>query len=139
MRPGTVHGHSLCGSGHGSSLRPVNLEEFETEVDAVLASLPPSVVAQIDNVVIVVERRSNRSQNPSGEDLLGLYEGVSLAERGVDYFAMAPDQITVFYEAHIALGLPDDGLRSEIRTTVLHELGHHLGIGDERLHEIGWS
>jgi predicted Zn-dependent protease with MMP-like domain len=117
----------------------VNVDEFEAEVDAVLASLPPWVVARIDNVVIVVERRPRRTQNPDGETLLGLYEGVSLAERGVDYYAVAPDQITVFYEAHMALGLSADELRSEIRTTVLHELGHHIGIDDDRLHEIGWS
>jgi predicted Zn-dependent protease with MMP-like domain len=117
----------------------VNLDEFEAEVDGVLASLPPWVVARIDNVVIVVERRPTRAQNESGEALLGLYEGVSLADRGGDYYAVAPDQITVFYDAHMALGLQDDQLRSEIRTTVLHELGHHIGIDDDRLHEIGWS
>ena len=117
----------------------MNVDEFEAEVDAVLASLPPWVVARIDNVVIVVERRPRKTQNPDGETLLGLYEGVSLAERGVDYYAVAPDQITVFYEAHMALGLSDEELRSEIRTTVLHELGHHIGIDDDRLHEIGWS
>jgi len=119
--------------------RGVNIHEFETEVDNVLASLPPWVVARIDNVVFVVERRPRHGQNPSGEALLGLYEGVSLADRGVDYYAVTPDQITVFYDAHMALELPDDELRMEIRTTVLHELGHHLGIDDDRLHEIGWS
>ncbi len=117
----------------------MNLDEFETEVDGVLASLPPWVLARIDNVVFVVEPRPRHIHSPTGETLLGLYEGVSLADRGVDYYAVAPDQITVFYEPQIALGLPEDQLRSEIRTTVLHELGHHLGIDDERLHEIGWS
>jgi predicted Zn-dependent protease with MMP-like domain len=118
---------------------PVNLDQFEAEVDAVLASLPPWVIARIDNVVFVAERRPRYEQNPSGEPLLGLYEGVSLADRGVDYYAVTPDQITIFYDAHMALELSDDQLRSEIRTTVLHELGHHLGIDDDRLHEIGWS
>jgi predicted Zn-dependent protease with MMP-like domain len=117
----------------------VNLAEFETEVDSVLASLPPWVVARIDNVVFVVERRPRHGQNPTRETLLGLYEGVSLADRGFDYYAVAPDQITVFYDAHVALGLSEEDLRSEIRTTVLHELGHHLGIDDDRLHEIGWA
>ena len=114
-------------------------DQFEAEVDAVLGSLPRWVVSRIDNVIFVVERRPRPEQNPSGEPLLGLYEGVPLSERGIDYYAVAPDQITVFYEPHMALGLADDELRSEIRTTVLHELGHHLGIDDERLHEIGWS
>lgn len=117
----------------------MNVDQFEAEVDAVLASLPPWVVARIDNVAFVVALRPRQAQNPTGDTLLGLYEGVSLAERGVDYYAVAPDEITVFYEAHMALGLSEEELRTEIRTTVLHELGHHLGIDDDRLHEIGWS
>jgi predicted Zn-dependent protease with MMP-like domain len=117
----------------------MNIEAFEAEVDAILASLPPWVNAKIDNLIVVVERRPTPAQDATRTSLLGLYEGVSLADRGVDYFAAAPDQITVFYEPHIALGLRPDDLRSEIRTTVLHELGHHLGIDDRRLHELGWA
>lgn len=117
----------------------MNMEEFEAEVDVVLASLPPWVNAQIDNLIVVVEPRPTRDQDPTGESLLGLYEGVSLAERGVDYFAVAPDQITIFYRPHMDLGLSDEDLRAEIRTTVLHELAHHLGIDDARLHELGWG
>ena len=117
----------------------MNLEAFETEVDNVLASLPPWVRAEIDNLIVVVERRPTAEQDPSGVGLLGLYEGVSLAERGVDYFAVTPDQITIFYQPHIALGLDDDALAQEIRTTVLHELAHHLGIDDNRLRELGWD
>lgn len=96
-------------------------------------------MAQIDNLIVVVERAPSHEQDPTGTGLLGLYEGVSLAERGVDYFAVAPDQITVFYNAHIALGLDGDALRDEIRKTVLHELAHHLGFEEDRLHELGWG
>ncbi len=117
----------------------MNIEQFEAEVDSVLASLPPWVNAQIDNLIVVVEPRPSREQNPTGEGLLGLYEGVSLADRGVDYFAFTPDQITVFYRPHMDLSLSDEELRAEIRTTVLHELAHHLGIDDARLHELGWG
>ena len=78
-------------------------------------------------------------QDPTGEGLLGLYEGVSLAERGIDYFGVMPDQITVFREPHLTLELSRNDLRTEIRTTVLHEIAHHLGIDDERLHELGWD
>jgi len=117
----------------------MRIEEFEREVERILADLPDWVKARMDNVYVVVERRPTRRQDPDGRGLLGLYEGVSLDERGVDYFGAAPDVITVFYDAHIALGLPDPELREEIRTTVLHELGHHLGLSDERLHELGWA
>lgn len=117
----------------------MDLDAFESEVDRVLADLPPWVKAKIDNLVVVVERRPTIQQDPTGTNLLGLYEGVSLAERGVDYFAFTPDQITIFYQSHLARGLPDEALREEIRRTVLHELAHHLGIDDERLHELGWD
>ena len=117
----------------------MDVPTFEREVEQVLAALPQWVKDRMDNVYVVVERRPTRQQDPTGQGLLGLYEGVSLDERGFDYFAAAPDQITVFYDAHMALGLEDEALRSEIRTTVLHELGHHLGMTDERLHELGWA
>ncbi len=117
----------------------MNITEFEGEVERIIASLPRWVVAEMDNVYVVVERRPTREQDPSGTGLLGIYEGVALDERGIDYFGVAPDRIVVFYEPHMRLGLSRDALRAEIRVTVLHELGHHLGLSDERLHELGWA
>lgn len=117
----------------------MNIAEFEREVERVLADLPAWIRDQMDNVFVVVERRPTRDQDPTGDGLLGIYEGVSLLERGGGYFGVAPDQIVVFYDAHMELGLHGQALRDEIRTTVLHELGHHLGLSDERLHELGWA
>ncbi|MFO7699688.1 MAG: metallopeptidase family protein [Acidimicrobiia bacterium] len=117
----------------------MNIAEFENEVERVLAELPSWIRDQMDNVFVVVERRPTRDQDPTGDGLLGIYEGVSLLERGGGYFGVAPDQIVVFYDAHMELGLHGQALRDEIRTTVLHELGHHLGLSDERLHELGWA
>lgn len=108
--------------------------EFEKVVDNVLEQLPPWVLQKIDNLVVVVE------ENPPPElgDVLGVYEGVALSERE-DYFGVLPDRIVVFRQPHLAMNLPDNDLRAEIRKTVLHELGHHLGIDDERLTELGWD
>jgi len=117
----------------------VRIEEFETEVEAVLAALPSWIKKEMDNVFVVVERRPPTSRGCGGDGLLGIYEGVSIDERGIDYFGVAPDQIIIYYEPHMALGLDVDGIRNEIRTTVLHELGHHLGLTDERLTELGWA
>ena len=114
-------------------------ESFERIVDDVLEALPQWVLDRVDNLHVMVEERPTREQDPHGDGLLGLYEGVSLLERGVDYYATMPDTIYVFRQPHLALHLSDDDLREEIRRTVLHELGHHLGIDDERLHEIGWD
>jgi predicted Zn-dependent protease with MMP-like domain len=117
----------------------MNRSDFEKLVDEALDELPSWVSERIDNLVVIVEDRPTPEQDISGEGLLGLYEGVSLAERGIDYFGVMPDQITIFREAHLELGLDRDALRSEIRTTVLHEIAHHLGIDDRRLHELGWD
>lgn len=112
---------------------------FEAVVDDVLEQLPQWVLDRVDNLQVLVEEWPTREQDPDGHGLLGLYVGVSLLERGNDYFAAMPDTIYVFRQPHNQLGLSDDELRAEIRRTVLHELGHHLGIDDDRLHEIGWD
>jgi predicted Zn-dependent protease with MMP-like domain len=117
----------------------VNRREFSAVVDAVLAELPTWVVERVDNLVVVVEERPTPDQDPEGHGLLGIYDGVSLADRGVDYFGYAPDQISIFYQPHMELGLSNEELTDEVRVTVLHEVAHHLGIDDQRLHELGWD
>jgi|HigsolmetaAR201D_1030396.scaffolds.fasta_scaffold06380_2 predicted Zn-dependent protease with MMP-like domain len=112
---------------------------FEAVVDRVLEELPDWVHERIDNLVIVVEDWPTPEQDPTGEGILGIYEGVSLAERGADYWGALPDQITIFRIPHLRLGLEGPQLEEEIRRTVLHELAHHLGIDDARLHELGWD
>jgi predicted Zn-dependent protease with MMP-like domain len=64
---------------------------------------------------------------------------VSLHDRSADYWGALPDRIVVFRRSHLDLGLDRDELEDEIRTTVLHEIAHHLGIDDDRLHELGWD
>jgi len=115
----------------------VNPREFERVVDAAINDIPQGILDRIDNLVIVVEDAPTSEQDPTGE-LLGLYEGVSLDERG-DYWGALPDQITIFRLPHLALGLSHADLRVEIRRTVLHEIAHHLGIDDDRLHDLGWD
>lgn len=108
--------------------------EFEREVDLVIEALPRWVLDKIDNLTVVVEDSPTEDQG----EVLGIYEGVSLAERG-DYWGSLPDRIVIFYRPHLAMGLDDVELKHEIRRTVLHELGHHLGIDDDRLTELGWD
>lgn len=117
----------------------MNRQEFAVAVDEVLAELPEWVIERVDNLAIAIEDWPMPEQDPTGEGILGVYEGVSLAERGFDYFGVSPDQIVIFYQPHLQLGLADEELRKEIRITVLHEMAHHLGIDDDRLHELGWD
>lgn len=112
---------------------------FESVVDRVLDELPAWVHEQIDNLVIVVEEDPSFAQDPHESGLLGIYEGVSLLDRSGDYWGAMPDQITIFRRPHLELGLERGALEDEIRKTVLHELAHHLGIDDIRLHELGWD
>jgi predicted Zn-dependent protease with MMP-like domain len=113
--------------------------EFEAVVDDVIAELPEWVVERVDNLRVVVEERPHPDQITKHGNLLGLYEGVMLADRGDHYFGAMPDKITIYRQPHLAMRLSPARLRRQIRKTVLHEIGHHLGIDDERLHEIGWG
>lgn len=113
--------------------------EFERVVDDVLDELPDWVWDEIDNLIVVVEERPTAEQDPDGTGLLGIYEGISLNERSADYWGALPDRIVIFRQSHLELGLSRHELEHEIRTTVLHEIAHHLGIDDDRLHELGWD
>lgn len=111
---------------------------FEAMVDEVIDTLPEWVVSQIDNLAVIVEDKARPDQDATGFGLLGLYEGVDKLRRGNDYFGAAPDRITIFRLPHLVQATDAIALRVEVRRTVLHELAHHLGIDDTRLHEIGY-
>ncbi len=112
---------------------------FAHIIDETLAELPEWVNEQVDNLIVVVEDDPTPEQDPGGNGILGIYEGISLADRGLDYFGTTPDRIVIFYRSHLDLGLDDREMAIEIRRTVLHEIAHHLGIDDQRLHELGWD
>jgi predicted Zn-dependent protease with MMP-like domain len=112
----------------------MRLHEFEEVVDRVIEGLPEWVIEEIDNLVVVVEESPTAEQG----DVLGIYEGFALNERA-DYSGVMPDRIIIFRQPHLELGLDREDLEGEIRTTVLHEIAHHLGIDDERLADLGWD
>jgi predicted Zn-dependent protease with MMP-like domain len=110
----------------------MDAEEFGQVVDGVLASLSPDLLDHMDNVVIRVE-----DEHPN-EDLLGLYEGVALPDRH-DYSGFLPDSITLYRIPLLTEVRDVDELAAEIRTTLIHEIGHHFGLTEHRLHELGWG
>jgi len=115
-------------------VQPVPPEEFEGYVSDALDLLPPELAAHFDNVVVVIE-----DEHPDEPDLLGLYEGIALTRRGAAYTGVLPDRITL-YRIPLCLFAEDlDDLLDEIAVTVVHEFGHHVGISDARLHELGWG
>ena len=107
--------------------------DFERLVGEALDSLPEALGEMMENVVVVVE-----DAHPD-EDLLGLYEGVPLTERE-DYGGLAmPDRVTVYRLPICAICNSEDELIDEITVTVVHEVAHHFGIGDDTLHQLGWG
>ncbi len=117
-------------------------EEFEDQVDLALDSLPEEIADLMDNIEVVVESRPSRRdlqsvRLPRGETLLGLYVGISLNRRGEHYNSALPDRV-IIYQKTIEDAYPPEEVVEGIRTTVLHEVGHHFGLTDDRLHELGY-
>jgi predicted Zn-dependent protease with MMP-like domain len=122
---------------------PVNLPlvEFEDLVVEALDSIPKDLAVHMENITVEVQDWPNPSQQTGHQGmLLGLYEGVSLTRRGpISYQNAMPDRITIFRGPHLRIASDRDQLRRRIATTVIHEVGHHFGISDDRLHELGWA
>jgi predicted Zn-dependent protease with MMP-like domain len=112
----------------------VSRRRFGDLVQDALDALPPPIVGMLDNVVVRVEDRN--AEEPT---LLGLYEGIALTERDSEYSFALPDAITLYRLAIVEICADEEDVRHEVSVTVLHEVGHHFGIDDERLHELGWG
>lgn len=111
----------------------VSRERFEELAAEALDALPHWVQERMDNIEVVIEDRPPHRQ-PS---LLGLYEGIPLTRRGLGYFGVVPDRITLFRTVIEAQARGDDErLRRLVTHTVSHEVAHHFGISDDRLREI---
>ena len=101
-------------------------------VGEALDGLPPALGRLMRNVAVVVDDYGGDGS------LLGLYQGVPLTERSHEYSFALPDRITIFRKAILSICNTEDDVVAEVRTTVVHEVGHHFGIDDHRLHELGW-
>lgn len=109
-------------------------ERFEELVSEALDLIPPALAAAMDNVVVLVSDR-----HPEDPELLGLYEGIALTERDSSYAGALPDTVTIFRDSLLEFCDTEDDLVDEVAITVVHELAHHFGIDDKRLHELGWG
>jgi predicted Zn-dependent protease with MMP-like domain len=120
-------------------------EEFEAAVEDALDSIPDAFLEALDNVMVTVQnepnarqRMSSGSEGPSGE-ILGLYEGVALTQRGEWYGeGEMPDVVTIFKGPHERCFNSRERIVEEIRRTVVHEIGHHFGMDDAALRKIGY-
>lgn len=109
--------------------------EFEALVDRALDEIPEEITALVENVVVLVEDHA-----PAEEpDLLGLYDGFALTDRQANHAGALPDRILIFREPLLDLCSDVDELVREVRITVVHEIAHHFGIDDARLHALGYA
>ena len=110
-------------------------ERFEELVGDALDAVPAQLLDLLDNVVILVE------DDPPAKDphLLGVYEGYALTERGWDYGGVLPDRIIIYRRPILAICETEGDVVREVQVTVVHEIAHHFGIDDARLHELGWG
>ncbi len=113
----------------------VSHERFAELAEQALAELPPELAALLDNVVLFVE------DDPPADDpdLLGYYDGVPLTERDSTYAGALPDRIMVFRNPTLAICDTEADVVDEVGITVVHEIAHHFGIDDARLHELGYA
>ena len=114
----------------------VSPQELDAIVQDALDAVPSELMAMLDNVAFFVE------DDPPGDDpdLLGVYEGIPLTERGDTWgIGALPDRIVLFRRPLLAISEDLEHLREEITVTVVHEIAHHFGIDDDALHRLGWG
>ena len=108
---------------------------FEELVADALDRIPGPLAGLMDNVVVLIE-----AEPPADDpDLLGLYDGLALTERPANHAGMLPDRILLFRGPLLDMADTVEDLEEEIRITVVHEVAHHFGLDDARLHDLGWG
>jgi predicted Zn-dependent protease with MMP-like domain len=111
----------------------VSRTRFEELVAEALDTIPPELTRLMDNVVVIVV------DDPPEDGLLGLYTGIPLTERGDWYSAVLPDRIEIYRHPICEICDTEDDVVEEVQITVVHEIAHHFGIDDARLHQLGWG
>jgi predicted Zn-dependent protease with MMP-like domain len=110
-------------------------QEFEHAVGDALDEVPEDLARMMSNVVVLVD-----DEPPDDRALLGLYEGTPLTERDEWWAAGAlPDRITIFRNPTLRICASREEVVQQVKITVVHEIAHHFGIDDDRLHELGWA
>jgi predicted Zn-dependent protease with MMP-like domain len=119
-------------------------EQFEALVAQAVADIPPAFQGYLDNVAIVIEPRPDRRTcRQMGLDhpreLLGLYHGTPLTERSVEHSGQMPDRISLYQENIERACRTQDEVVEQVRTTILHEVGHFFGLDEDDLDEVGYG
>ncbi len=122
--------------GEHTSGLSLSEEEFREAVADALDQIPDELARLMTNVAVLVEDEPP----PDEPELLGIYEGTPLTEREGWWDAGSlPDRITIFKGPLERMSVDRDDLLDEVAVTVVHEIAHHFGVDDARLHELGWG
>lgn len=116
-------------------------DEFELVAERALDQIPEPLLSMMDNVAIFIDDAYvPRADEDPNTKLLGLYEGTALTDRDSGWGAGAmPDRITIFKDAILEICSSEKQVVEEVGITIVHEIAHHFGIDDDRLHELGWG
>jgi len=131
-------------------VKPALRDKFDRHLETVLAEIPERVHKLLEKVPLHVEDHPSddvlrKVGVEDREDLCGLYTGIPLTQRSVEHSGTLPDVVTIYREGIISAARDARGhvskaaLRREIRTTVLHEIGHHHGLDERELTELGYG
>ena len=106
-----------------------------------MKGLPKSLKNRMENVDVVIENRASpdllsEMDLRSPFDLLGLYQGIPLNQRGFYYGNVLPDKITLFQDPIESTCKTKEGIEEKVREVVIHEVGHYFGLDEERLEEL---
>lgn len=121
----------------------ITLEQFEDLVAQALDGLPPEISRYLDNIVVTVAEWPSplelaNTGLSSPYELLGLYQGIPLTQRGRGYNMALPDRVVIYRGPIQAIAHSPAAIHWRIQHTVAHEIGHHFGIDDQRLAEMGY-
>lgn len=117
---------------------------FRRLVGQAIDRLPGEFRERLENIAIVVEDAPSDDQirsaglDPDEDTLLGLFEGVPLAEHGHDASMALPDRIVIFYQPLIEVCASDNEIREEIRLTLVHEIAHYFGLDEDEIEDLGY-
>lgn len=122
----------------------VSKADFAKLVEEALSDLPSEFAAHLEEIPIEIRDRPSRKQLASvglnkDELLLGLYSGIALPDRSVEIGVRLPDVIYLFQEDIEQISESAEHLKQEVRTTVLHEIGHHFGLDEDDLDRLGYG
>ncbi|MET1062062.1 MAG: metallopeptidase family protein [Aeromicrobium sp.] len=113
----------------------ISEDRFAELVEAAFDRVPAELAALLDNVVLFIEDDAP----PDDPTLLGLYDGIPLTERDGTYAGAMPDRIYVYRNPTLEICDTEQDVVEEVGITVVHEIAHHFGIEDDRLHELGYA